>query len=659
MKSKFIYLICLLSVLQTGFSLDLKKCIPNDATYVMSINFGNLNSKSNGLDYLKYIKSLINENSYDYYYGDGYEQACQLVSIKDILEKPSEFGIDLNSQAYIYQKNSQLYSGKTYLFKLSNESVFETKMTTNECSKSKAFITKQTDNGKIIMSEKYVIGINKGVAFIFVNDNNSFELEEEGDGEMENSDYYYYGYRKRYNDNTYKDSIYEAEVAAYRVKTDSLLYIKANQSGTEEYSQMVEAYTEIDPEIIERAKLRLKERQEEELRKKIEKLTGDFQTILAEKSLSIASDRNFSRIDKDNNDVIIFFNNPMTYLGKILNPFSRRSNRYNKNEPRPAATTIYTSNISAAYVLNFDKGLVRFKTLNSFGDEAFKMLKKAYDKKPDPNLLKYVEGTNLMAYLSSTFNTKEVVNFYEKCYFEILGNAYFSKYDINIPPTIELFWAMLDKELLFGTCTDRKLFAINGFIETKISYKSYEYDEDFQSKEVTKEKIVKTPRMVLVLGIDNKENALKLFRIISKFSAFTKVKDNVILASASRDMQMNLYIVMTEDAFILTNDAVLALEKQTGYPKDKQIQKEEQKFILSHNMTMRIFTDKLFKAINENYPSESGEMKRISDIATNLGDFIFYDNEMSDNLYITEGTLSLTNSSENSLGILLKLFNRL
>ncbi len=656
MKLKFIYLFSFLSFINFGFATDLKKCIPHDAAYVMSINFGNLNAKSNGLDYLKYLKSLINSNSYDYY-NSGNEQVCQLVDLKDLLENPKSYGIDLNSQAYIYQKSSQLYSGKTYLFKLSDEKAFTSKITGNECSKNSANITRQTENGKIIMSEKYIIGINKDIAYIFVNDRNRFDIEDEEliskDDEYDYSRYYN---RNRYR-GTYKDSIYEAEVEAYRVMTDSLMYVQINQSNSGNYDMMVKVYETIDSQIIVKAKQRLKLREEEELRKKVEKLMGDFQTVLAEKQLNIGSDRNFSRIDKDNHDVIVFFNNPMSYMNKMLNPFSSRSYSSSK-QVKPASASVYTSNISSAYMLNFDKGEVKFKTINTFSEEAAKIIKKAYDKKPDQALLKYIDGSNLMAYVSSTFNTKEALNFYEKFYFELLENTYVSKYDVNIPPAIELFWAMLDKEMLFGTCVDRKVFAINGFIETKISYKSYDYDEDFVGKEVTKEKIIKTPRMVLVLGIDHKENALKLFNILSKFSVFTKVKDNVILASASRDLQMNLYIVMTADAFILTNDAVLALEKQDGYPKDKQISKDEQKFIVSHNLTMKIYADKLFKAINENYPSESGEMRKISEIATSLVGLTLFDNGMSDNLYSAEGTLSLSNSSENSLAILLKLFNK-
>lgn len=660
MKLKTLIALILLIISKPASGILINLFVPIDASFVIKIDFGRLNSKSNGMDYMKYIKGMIrNYDNYDYYdYDgyDGYDRPCQLVNLKDILEAPADYGINMNSQAFVYKKKSQLYSGMTYLFNLNDVEKFQAKMNEVKCEDMTPFVTKQTDKGKIYMSEKYVVGFTKEYAYIFVNDRNKFQVEEE---HLSGSDYSYYRYGRN-QENTYMDSIYLEESKAFRVLSDSLMYLKANQPDVS-YYELTGEYATIEKSIIDRAKERLKLRQEEALRKKLEKLMSDFETILSEQNNSISLDRNFNEINKDEHDVMVFIKDPMSYLGDALNPFSRRYSYYSREEliSNRKVTRVYTNNISTAYTFNFENGQVKFRTYNTFGNEAFAMIRKAYSKKQNSDLFKYVDATDLMAFASVSFNTKELMGFYEKLYFEYLNLSVVSKNEINFPPAIELFWSFVDKDMLFATCSDRKLFAINGFIETKISYQSYEYDEDFERKEVLKEKIVKSPRMILALGLDNKDNAKKLFDIIAKFSVFTKIKDNVIMLGANREFQLNLYFVMTEDAFILTNDYALAVEKQNGFPKSKQMSKDLQKFILNHNVAMRIYTNKLFKAINDNFPTESREMNKISEFANNLGDLNFFDHEPDNNLYSMEGTLSLTNGSVNSLQVLINLFEKI
>lgn len=657
MKLRYTCFLLFLCLNTSAFGIDLMSCIPSDASFVIRIDFDKLNSKSDGMDYLKYLKGLVKDyDNYSYYDYEGYEKSCQLINLKAMLDAPADYGINMNSQAFVYKKRSQLYSGMTYLFKLTDAEKFQAKLNEVKCLEMTPYVTKQTENGKIYMSEKYVVGFTKEYAYIFVNDRGKFYIEEEN---MVTSDYSYYQY-ERNNENSYKDSIYLQESKAFRIQSDSLMYIKANQSDVS-YYELTSEYANIENSIIERAKVRLKQRQEDALRKKLEKLMGDFETILAEQKNSIALDRNFSRISKDEYDVMVFINDPISYLGDILNPFSRRYSYYSKDElsVNKKVTRLYTTNISTAYTFNFDKGQVKFRTYNTFGNEAFAIVKKAYSKKQSPDLFKYIDATDLMAFASVSFNTKELMGFYEKLYFEYLNNSTMTKNEMNFPPAVELFWSFVDKDMLFGTCSDRKLFAVNGFIETKISYLSYEYDDNFERKEVMKDKIVKSPRMILALGIDNKDNARKLFDIIAKFTVFTKIKDNVIMMGANREFQLNLYFVMTEDAFILTNDYVLAVEKQSGFPKNKQMSKDLQKFILKHNFAMRIYTNKLFKAINDNFPTDSREMQKINEFANNLGDLTFFDQEPDNNLYTMEGTLSLTDSSVNSLQVLINLFEKI
>ena len=279
----------------------------------------------------------------------------------------------------------------------------------------------------------------------------------EGDYES-NYDRYSYGRE------SYMDSIYHKELKAARQLSDSLLYVKFNKNKSLEFGDELNEYETVDTGIMNRAKRRDMERKIEALNRKFESIAQEFETLFAPQSNGIIQNRNFSRLNANNNDVFFFYNTPVDFMSQ-LNPFSRRHS-YDKvpTTDRPIKQ-IYTSNISGSYALNFNDGEVKISTYSTFGDEAFKYISKAYELKQNKNLFKYIDGSNMMAYLSHSSDTRVLSEFYEKFYFELLGNSTLKDYEEDLVPTIELVWSMMDKDMLFGTITSQWILAVNGMIE--------------------------------------------------------------------------------------------------------------------------------------------------------------------------------------------------
>lgn len=644
---------------------DLLEFIPSDAVSVFSLNFEQLNKKSKGLDYLKYLEPFMG-NQKRYYYGYDESRECDLIDISKLVKDPVKYGIDIKSNAYVYYRIKNKYAGKVYLFKLSNVKKFESLIgevempkeeleNTEEysyynkpCNKKPLSSVKYYEGGSMHMSEKIVVGISGDMAFIFVNDRNQFDIEETQD-----YSYDYYGGNRQ----SYMDSIYYLEVDEYRKTSDSLLYIRLNKNKNLDYSEELSKFEEVDSNILNRAKERERVRKQKELDEKFEILSLEFSNLLKKQKEHIGMNRNFTQLKHAENDVVFFFNTPVDYLSNLMSPFSRRYSYDKEQINTEKRTLVYTANVSGSYILNFDNGKARIKMLSTYGKEAYEFYKKAYDIKQNKNLFKYIEGNNLMAYISTATKTKELSKFYEAFYFELLGNSNMRKSEQDIVPAVELFWSFIDKEMLYNTCTNQMLFAFNGFIETKIKYKSYDYDDDFKRIETMEEKIVKQPKMVLAMNIDNKENAAKLFEIISKFSFTEKIKSNVLAFQSYREFKTNIYLCMTEDAFIITNDYNLVMNQQSGIPADKQISKTEQAYIMEHNFTMKVFSSQMLNGINSNFPSTSKEMKKMSEMAASLGDMYCHDNKPTADGYEFEAVLTLKDNAENSLYTLLKMMS--
>lgn len=253
--------------------------------------------------------------------------------------------------------------------------------------------------------------------------------------------------------------------------------------------------------------------------------------------------------------------------------------------------------------------------------------------------------------MSIAINNKEMGRFYGDMYSEILNNLpQVSKdnYLANIAPAMELIYAFIDKEMLYNTIDGRAIIACTGFENMKVSYKTYKYDDDFNRQEITEERLEKQAKMLAVMSIGNHENAKKLFDIISKFNVFTKLRDNVITLKAMRDMPFNLYMVLKEDAFIITNDANIALNET----KFDNINDKDKSNIMSHNMAMNIKIQDVMSQMKDFYPNgEDGGMFKFME---SYGMFEMVDDKPSDNMYGASAILRLKDGSENALYYILK-----
>lgn len=626
--------------------------IPSNTSTVFCLNLEQLNQKSKGLDYLKYVKGLTGERSY--YYDD----QCELLKIAELIGAPNDYGIELKSNIYYYQKVSENFSGKVYLFQLKDAKKLEDKIMENACEDPLKRYIKTTDNGKVFMTEKMVIGFKNDVLFILVNDSYQFRTIKTDD---EENSYDYYGYETTSEypyfsgKEAYMDSIYLSELKVYRKINDSLMYVYVNKNKNAEFYEEISSFEKVDSGIENRAKRRYEEKQMAILKAKWEAYLPEFELLYVPAPNQIGTNRLFSKLLQENHDVTLFYGSPIEMFNAMINPFYRSSRKH--LAPQNPQPIIYSKNISTSYTLDFNNGNVDIQSFGNFNQEAFKYIEKGYDIKQNKDLFEYIDATNLMAYISSATNNKDIIEFYQKFYFEVLNSTNLRKNDLNIVPAMELFWNFVDKDKLFNSVGNQWIFAMNGIIETKVSYKTYDYDENFKSIEKTEERIVKTPKLVFVSAVNNYKNVKEMFDIISKFTVFEKLSDNVIRLKSMADIQFSFFITLTDDVLILTNDYNLAVNQHEGVPKDKRMSKTEIKDIMSHNVIMKVYSNKLLKSINENYPDDSRTMKKITDMAANLGDLVFKSTKPAENSIGFKATLSLNNTSENSFYQLLKIIS--
>ena len=625
---KLIYTLLFLTISLISNAQNAYDYVPASAQIVFSMNLEQLNKKSGDINYLKYLKPILKSQSYGYY-----TEGCELININDVLVNTSAYGLNASENVIMYRITVNKTSGNVFIFNLKNPEKFESQLMAN-CENKTSIQKKSSINGSFYLSDKESVAINGNIAVVF------------------NKDYNYYESANNIESNPY-DSTYKVDKRNDNYRVDSLYFEKLNSGKINNYYQSAEDVLDLsDTTIVYLANKRYEEKLQAILEIKYKDLLYMMESFVQVQADGIYKNRNFSKIISQHDDASVFINTSgLLYQSKFsMNSLLWGSNIY-QNEPSNTNQNLLSAGINAFYSLNFFNGAASIQFKSTYNDKAFTYIKSIFDVKQNKKLLKYIDGKNLLGYMSIAVNNKEMGRFYGDMYAEILNNLPQSSTDNyleNIAPAMQLAYAFIDKEMLYNTIDGRAIIACTGFENMKVKFKTYTYDDDFNRKEVTEERLEKQAKMLAVMSIGNYDNAKKLFDIISKFNVFTKLRDNVITLKAMNGMPLNLYMVLKEDAFIITNDANIALNENDF----NNLNEADKKNIMSHNMAINIKIQDVMAKMKEFYPNgEDGGMFKFME---SYGLLEMVDSKPIDNMYGASAVLHLKDGSENALYIILK-----
>lgn len=627
---KLLYTLLFLALSLISNAQNAYEYVPASAQIVFSMNLEQLNKKSGDIDYLKYLKPILKSQSYGYY-----NEGCELININDVLFNTSTYGLNAAENVIMYRITVNKSSGYVFVFTLKNPEKFESQLMA-KCENKKSIQKRSTVNGSFYLSDKESVAINGNIAVVFNKDYNYYESTNSSISQTE----------------AY-DSTYKVDKRNDNYRVDSLYFELLNSGKISNYPESTEDILDLsDTTIAFLANKRHEEQIQAILDIKFKDLLYTMESFVQVQADGIYKNRNFNKIISQRDDASIFINSSsLLYQSNFsMNNLLWGSDMY-KSGKGNTNQNLLSSGINAFYSMNFFNGAASIQFKSTYNDKAFTYIKSMFDVKQNKKLLKYIDGKNLLGYMSIAVNNKELGRFYGDLYAEILNNlpqTSTDNYLENIAPAMQLAYAFIDKEMLYNTIDGRAIIACTGFENMKVKFKTYTYDDDFNRKEVTEERLEKQAKMLAVMSIGNYDNAKKLFDIICKFNVVTKLRDNVITLKALNGMPFNLYMVLKEDAFIITNDANIALNEN----KFNNLNEADKKNIMSHNLAMNIKIQDVMAKMKEFYPNgEDGGMFKFME---SYGLIEMADSKPADNMYGASAVLHLKDGSENSLYILLK-----
>ncbi len=514
MMKKF-FLLAFISLSFIGFSQKLEYKIPNDALMVASIDGKHLQDFMSVSEFNQYdfVKKLFVEASND---------TKEINSIKD-------FGFDVNSDAYYFmQKDSVTYH--SFMAKLANKAAFESLLGETQLARIKV------ENGISMIVERNEV--------LMWNDNMFFFTHAE-----------------------YPESIFD-----YGVFEDNNEWGEETEEVEEVEMEEVVEDVEMEETIVESTP-RIEDSQEEVVE----------ETVVEEESPSY----NNNPSTEDNQALLK--NRALGFFNKTNAKSIVLNTNYSKGKDKDAVAYFWISNygLLVSSIMDTYKGLlgssmpvIDFKDLygidavkmNFFVEEdAFKIkgevdlsanridtFKKIYDSKLDKAFLKYFNQDDVLAYVSSSIDAQAALEEFPYLYASI-ATGMMPNFSEEVSVGADFLSILLDEEALAELATGDVLFMLNDLSEKEIEYTTYEYDDDWNSTEVTKTKNEFVPDFTLMFGSTNSDFTNKVLRLGAKhkvidlknkyaevtvpnmpFKIFLLQKDGIFFVSTSEKDMANI-----------------------------------------------------------------------------------------------------------------------
>jgi hypothetical protein len=141
----------------------------------------------------------------------------------------------------------------------------------------------------------------------------------------------------------------------------------------------------------------------------------------------------------------------------------------------------------------------------------------------------------------------------------------------------------IDEEAIYDLWKGDVLFAVTGLKDFERTITTYEYDEDFNKKEIQKTVTQKLPEFVMMSSYGNEDNVLKFIKLGEK-TPFLENKGSYYKATIP-EADMDVYIALHKGILFFTNNIDLVQNRLSkGYPKKERMSKAQCERIKNNSM---------------------------------------------------------------------------
>jgi Domain of unknown function (DUF4836) len=338
--------------------------------------------------------------------------------------------------------------------------------------------------------------------------------------------------------------------------------------------------------------------------------------------MSIENSMGYKKIIEPAAHVSLWLNSD-NLLNQYQNYFSRNMYSIIKYA-KPSYTKDTSDGFKTSLNVYFEKDRMRMEQKNFSENEEMQNLgKSVMNSKQNTSLLNVVNPGNI-GYFSMSINTEAMLNYYYTAMKKYLGNvSYMSEYSDMVNVYIDLVQIMIDEKGIAELNPGNYLFVMHDMKTKMIEYTDYEYDKEYNSKEVKKKKKELSPNFTFVMDTKREDFMQKLVKLPLKYSEKNKYnyKDKggyyeLAFDSTKYPVSSLFFIVKDGKAMVTTSKEVVS---NTLANKGFAIDDETKKSIMDNNYSIKIDSKKLFDILGTEASTKTNK-KICAYMAENMGD---------------------------------------
>lgn len=308
-------------------------------------------------------------------------------------------------------------------------------------------------------------------------------------------------------------------------------------------------------------------------------------------------------------------------------------------------------NSNSSYNLYFDNDKVRLVNSYQHKNEAVqKSINSVYRGKKNKKLTALINDKSIGYYAINVDGNK-----YFDLMYSLLKDSGEGEYQKEMELVMETMKIVLDEKAITKIAPGNGIFVLNELKSKTVEYTDYEYDDDYNEKEVKKTKEIAVPNFTFAFSTENEGYWNRIFDMLTtnKVTAkkFSKNGDFYAFSEGKNDGYFDKLFFTVKDGIVYVTTSTENISSKNQSEISEKWAKDSAKYPLSGRFDIQ----KLMVGLEKEFKTPS-ERKTLDLLKKNLGE-VYFKTEAKGEKIETEVNYNIKNASENSLMYFFDVFD--
>jgi hypothetical protein len=300
----------------------------------------------------------------------------------------------------------------------------------------------------------------------------------------------------------------------------------------------------------------------------------------------------------------------------------------------------------------FENDRMRMESkIHNSTSEMMQLYRDVHNSKQNPNFTKYINTDNI-GFMSISANTEAL----QKYYYGLM-RSYLNKmpgvneYDDLTNALVDLLEITIDEKAISDLVPGNMLFVMHNLTPKEVTYKTYEYDDNFNQKEVEKTKTELTPDFTFVMETRNEKYVQKLVNLPVKYAKkggyqYQKNGDYYELTLDKKNAPLGKLYFLVQNGSLVISTVKQSMDVTTGAIVART-DEATKNFVLNNNYAMKLNSKTLIEKIGSSFGTDTN--KKITEyLQQNIGN-VEMESRLINGMPVTNMSMAITGQHANSL----------